>query len=495
MDTLCSLHKVYWVFQAANCGMLVTRLMLMARGNKRLAFVTDALGLATWDLIHFFVVFGVVQAEFSCSGMVLFGDQHEEFSSLLNAFHTTSYLGIIGDYSGMKPVAQHGGLLITLHQRLARVLFCSSLVLVDFFLLLNFVLAIMENAFLQVKDANQGSPTILQDLMEINKWFVLGTPLGWIASAQKCKQILAPLAKRHLLKPQESLDLKGLGNVVDLMSQGRSAKSFFTASLKHADFHAIADMSSRRNLNSLDSTLLLDDNQTFAVEEVEDEAEAEREAQRKLLKKLLEALDKRGTQVRQLSLNANGRMRRKSITEFVMPTYAQEQVEKQRVSQVETKEALHKQLFWMFRLHLASQEHSARLALCQLEYKRLQFWSRPSLRLLLREIKAQVGLIGKETRKIGSHQIAMLSRLQELLNSHDTTSSLLENPNRKMRKVFGKMPISTEHLQAHPNKELNQVKYQNFVAFNEETSSPKMNEAKAEIIKRRGSDSLFSDAL
>mmetsp|Transcript_3897 Transcript_3897/g.5194 ORF Transcript_3897/g.5194 Transcript_3897/m.5194 type:complete len:540 (+) Transcript_3897:1-1620(+) len=182
---------MYWIFQTLTCFMLLIRVLVMLRKNKRLAVITDTIVEAANDLFHFFIVFLFLQAFFSVCGLVLFGDHVEVFSSMEQSLYAVCFLSICGDYGRILEVTHFDSATVNTFAELARYLYCGGLVMVNYFLLLNFVLAIVGDSLAVVKeDLSAGVPTIAQDLDQIYRWFRKAVPNGWLRIPGKLVPIL-----------------------------------------------------------------------------------------------------------------------------------------------------------------------------------------------------------------------------------------------------------------------------------------------------------------
>ena len=62
--------------------LFVLRALKVLDFQPRIALVTRTLATAFTDLIHFFILFGLVTIGYSIAGMLMFGSQYEGYSSL-----------------------------------------------------------------------------------------------------------------------------------------------------------------------------------------------------------------------------------------------------------------------------------------------------------------------------------------------------------------------------------------------------------------------------
>ena len=88
---------LYFVFLQAVFACMPTMLLFCKAFRPQPRMVTEAIGAALDDIVHFMVVFMVVFAAFVVAGWVLLGPMHQELRYLTYAMHTCFRL-IRGDF-------------------------------------------------------------------------------------------------------------------------------------------------------------------------------------------------------------------------------------------------------------------------------------------------------------------------------------------------------------------------------------------------------------
>jgi len=124
--------------------------------------VTRTLTLAAADLFHFFVLFFIIFFGYAIMGYLVFGNAIETFSTVPDAIMTCFefLLGEIGVNGELKELQKPW------HYISGQVFFWSYAILVQQ-ILLNFVLAIIVDAYSEVKEQSQETVGILTEISEI----------------------------------------------------------------------------------------------------------------------------------------------------------------------------------------------------------------------------------------------------------------------------------------------------------------------------------------
>lgn len=145
MQDLVDMLAWYYALNGINILLLIARLLKKMDFQPRLGVVTRSLALAGPDLIHFSLVSGMVFVGYAMMAHLIFGNAIEGFSTFGKAVNTCFeiLLGEIGVNEELKALS---GL-----QSLAGTLFFWSFELLVFMVLLNFLLAIIVDAFSEVK--------------------------------------------------------------------------------------------------------------------------------------------------------------------------------------------------------------------------------------------------------------------------------------------------------------------------------------------------------
>lgn len=151
-------QTLYFSLQTLYTAYLVGQLTLkLAKVNPRLGVVTLSLSLAAADLGIFLLLLGCLLFVYACAGHVLFGAMTEDFSTVLKALTTCLHM-LMGD-TGPSYQLQ----MLTDPLKTVGMVFFWSFMLLVFTLLLNFVLAIICDAYVEVKEATASSPGIFEE--------------------------------------------------------------------------------------------------------------------------------------------------------------------------------------------------------------------------------------------------------------------------------------------------------------------------------------------
>ncbi|KAG2499695.1 hypothetical protein HYH03_002630 [Edaphochlamys debaryana] len=158
---LADLLNWYFFLNGFNIVLLVARMLHLMDFQPRLGVVTRSLVLAGPDLTHFGIVAGVVFLGYAMMGTLIFGNAVEAFSTFANSVNTCFeiLLGVIDVNEDLKAL---GGL-----QSVAGALFFWSYELLVYMVLLNFLLAIIVDAFSEVKEKTHETVGIHTELLQL----------------------------------------------------------------------------------------------------------------------------------------------------------------------------------------------------------------------------------------------------------------------------------------------------------------------------------------
>jgi len=143
--------------------LLLMRMLKLMDFQPRLGVVTRTLSLASTDLLHFFAVFMVVFAAFGVVGHILLGPQLPAMSTLDNACRSL-FTSLLGDFAWYDQFKVLDGAIYTF----AELYFWSFQTFVVL-IMLNFLLAIICDAFADVKDSAQEHVTVIDEVVPIAK--------------------------------------------------------------------------------------------------------------------------------------------------------------------------------------------------------------------------------------------------------------------------------------------------------------------------------------
>ncbi|CAI5987918.1 unnamed protein product, partial [Closterium sp. NIES-65] len=144
---------------------MVLRLLKLMDFQPNMGIMTRSLRVAMPSLLHFFILFFVVFVAYATYGYLVFGMTLVQFSTLWLSLQTCFYM-IVGQF-GVFWFQQMVG-----WQYAAAMVFWFSFVIIFCFILFNFLIAIIVDAFMAVKESTEKAPAIYQDMYLIVVRFV-----------------------------------------------------------------------------------------------------------------------------------------------------------------------------------------------------------------------------------------------------------------------------------------------------------------------------------
>lgn len=205
MYALVTFLQSYMAVSGINIILLMLRILKLMDFQPRLGVITHTLGLAAPDLIHFFTIFMMVFTGFAFIGHVIFGFGSVYFSTFEESFHTL-FKNLLGDVEYfVVDLVELPGLTYVV----AMIYFYSFNIMV-LFILFNFLLAIIVDAFGEVKANASETISVHTELnpMISDSWRSFSKYFGFHRSHIPSAKLLAHLKRwRHGLDPDyESTD-------------------------------------------------------------------------------------------------------------------------------------------------------------------------------------------------------------------------------------------------------------------------------------------------
>ena len=139
----------------------IVRMLKYLDFQKRLGIVTRTISSASVDLFHWAILFCTVLWGFTTFGLVTFGSTIQGFSSFQRGVNTCFDI-LMGELSVVPQLFGHAN-------SASAYMFYYSYVMIVFFILLNVLLAILVDAYVQVKDDAQFSKTVPEEMAQIAK--------------------------------------------------------------------------------------------------------------------------------------------------------------------------------------------------------------------------------------------------------------------------------------------------------------------------------------
>eukprot|EP00747_Dinoflagellata_sp_TGD_P062126 gnl/TRDRNA2_/TRDRNA2_152852_c0_seq1.p1 gnl/TRDRNA2_/TRDRNA2_152852_c0~~gnl/TRDRNA2_/TRDRNA2_152852_c0_seq1.p1 ORF type:complete len:377 (-),score=34.40 gnl/TRDRNA2_/TRDRNA2_152852_c0_seq1:295-1425(-) len=157
--------------------LLLLRIVLATSAHPRIALITQTFGYMISDMFHFLLIFGVIFTGFAMIATWQFGTYRTELGSLPKAM-CTQFDAILGP-PGMFPIGDEN-----LESEMPRFVMFSYIGYATlfhclcFFFLLNFLLAIIINAYTHVMD-DIDSCVVEQDLLSDSLWLIRTAWKSW----------------------------------------------------------------------------------------------------------------------------------------------------------------------------------------------------------------------------------------------------------------------------------------------------------------------------
>lgn len=166
MKSLVQSLSLYYAMNGLSILLLIARMLKRMDFQPRLGVVTRSIALAGSDLVHFSIVASLVFVGYAMMTHLIFGSFIEAFSTFANSVNTCFEI-LLGDVSIASQLKELSGL-----QAAAGTLFFWSFEILVFLILLNFLLAIIVDAFSAVKENTTESIGIHRELFGMfwRKW-------------------------------------------------------------------------------------------------------------------------------------------------------------------------------------------------------------------------------------------------------------------------------------------------------------------------------------
>ncbi|CAI5497359.1 unnamed protein product [Closterium sp. Naga37s-1] len=161
---IINLRAVYFALQGINLFLMMVRLLKFMDFQPYLGVITRSLALATPSLLHFFLLSFAVFFCFSMYAYLVFGGALEQFSTVLTSMFSC-FLLLLNDNSSTYFFQR-----LESWDLIAAMLFFFMFIVLMVFILLNFLIAIIVDAFMSVKDSNVVATSITSDIAHVCKY-------------------------------------------------------------------------------------------------------------------------------------------------------------------------------------------------------------------------------------------------------------------------------------------------------------------------------------
>jgi len=140
--------------------LFMARCFLILEFQPRLAIVIKTLKATTVDLLHFLIVFVPTFLAYAIAGMCIFGRRMDEFSSVERSIGTCFKIAFESEFQWEK---------LSEEDFVTSLMWVWSFLLLIVLLMLNMVLAIIMDVYVEVRNAAGNSETVFQNIKSVGK--------------------------------------------------------------------------------------------------------------------------------------------------------------------------------------------------------------------------------------------------------------------------------------------------------------------------------------
>ena len=148
--------SAYTALNVASVILMTLRVIKLLDFQPRLGLVTRTLAHAAVDLAHFFMVFMLVHSAYAMVGFISFGSSIAKMSSFAKASATLMEV-LLGEVDVLTDLTR-------LANGTVAQCYFWSFILISFFILINVLLAILVDAYVEIKAEAENTTTVLNDL-------------------------------------------------------------------------------------------------------------------------------------------------------------------------------------------------------------------------------------------------------------------------------------------------------------------------------------------
>eukprot|EP00899_Mesostigma_viride_P021248 jgi/Mesvir1/29124/Mv18427-RA.1 len=153
--------EVYSFLAAFNLLLMMMRLLKLTDFQPRLGIVTHTLTRALNDIMHYLLVAGIMFVCFAIMAHLSFGTTLVEFSTIIDSFNTC-FLMVIGEVGINEKLMALQGLQLVIAW-----IFFWIFIIVMSFILINFFIAFIVDAFAEHMNSGARSTTVVHDLQDV----------------------------------------------------------------------------------------------------------------------------------------------------------------------------------------------------------------------------------------------------------------------------------------------------------------------------------------
>ena len=193
----------YITLMSINIVLYVARILKFMNFQPRIGLVTRTLAIAASDLVHFFVLASVVFMGYAIMGHLLFGSQIEAFNTMTKSLQTNFEM-LLGEVTVSNQMLNLQGPSI----EFASVMYFWSYQILVFMILLNFLLAIIVDAFSEVKATLSNEKSMYEEIAHIfrEKYIAVGARLWAKGSKQYVTEDRVEMQLRKWAKASKEIE-------------------------------------------------------------------------------------------------------------------------------------------------------------------------------------------------------------------------------------------------------------------------------------------------
>ncbi|EKX47388.1 hypothetical protein GUITHDRAFT_106834 [Guillardia theta CCMP2712] len=203
MQRISSTMQVFSFFAGVSVVLFVLRMLKSLDFQERMGMVTRTISNAASDLWHFILLFLIVFMGYAIVGVLLFGHQFEGMKNLSSSCITLTIFLLNFDTTQFFSSMSHASDFAAFH------IFLWSYLFIVFFILFNIFLAILVDAYANVKSHTDGSTGLISDFSSVVAHEVkrLVLPGSSFISNQRLKQRLLEEKERMQQMHKVKLDI------------------------------------------------------------------------------------------------------------------------------------------------------------------------------------------------------------------------------------------------------------------------------------------------
>ena len=161
LETIANLRENIRRFSVLCIVLNVLRMLKLLDFQPRLGLVTQTIERAKNDLLHFVLVFALINTVYAVCGVVIFGEISASFSTISKSMETVILLFMQGNIETIHYEMRESSM-----ENVWQFYF-FSFVLINVFIMLNILLAILVDAYIEVRSAASFSPGIVEELVSL----------------------------------------------------------------------------------------------------------------------------------------------------------------------------------------------------------------------------------------------------------------------------------------------------------------------------------------